>query len=107
MDDFSNYIVDSSHLPYQPENDLEAIEADLKNKYDVDGFNGVVVLVEYWTSQMHLYNLRYKQAESNVIAEVILRFLESLVIAKETFEYEYLSLLKDDVRLFIQKKRQG
>ena len=107
VDDFSNYIVDSSHLPYQPENDLEAIEADLKNKYDVDGFNGVVVLVEYWTSQMHLYNLRYKQAESNVIAEVILRFLESLVIAKETFEYEYLSLLKDDVRLFIQKKRQG
>ena len=104
VEGFSNYIVDSSTLPYQPENELEAIEADLKKKHDVSGFNGVVVLVEYWITQMEQYNLRYKQAESNAIAEVILRFMETLTFANDTFEYEYLSMLNEKVSLFIQKK---
>ena len=104
MDGFSNYIVDSSTLPYQPENDLESIKTDLKKKYDIGGFNGVVVLVEYWIGQMEQYNLRYKQAESCAVAVVIMRFLETMTFAKESFEYEYLSLLKDYVSMFIPKK---
>ena len=104
VDGFSNYIIDRSTLPYQPENDLVAIDADLKKKYDVGGFNGVVNLVEYWIVQMGQYNLRYKRAESNAIADVILRFLNTLTFVEDTFEYEYLPMLKDDVCTFVSKQ---
>lgn len=104
VEGFSNYIIDRSTLPYQPENNLEAIETDLRKKHDVGGFNDVVALVEYWITQMEQYNLRYKQAESNAIAEVILRFMETLTFANDSFEYEYLSVLKDDVCTFVNKK---
>lgn len=102
VEGFNSFIVDRSSLPYDPENNLEEIKLDLKRKYEGGGLNALECLVKYWRDKMDQYNLRYKQAESNAIAQVIIGFLKSLSFEKGSFEEEYLELCIDDIKRFIQ-----
>lgn len=103
VEGFNNYVVDRDTLPYEPENNLNEIEEDLKKKYAEGGVNSLDGLVKYWLDQMAAYNLRYKHAESNAIAEVILAFLRSLSFDKSTTDAVYLSLLIEEVERYTKK----
>lgn len=97
VEGFNDYLVDRDTLPYEPENDLNEIEDDLRKKFASGGFNAVDRLLTYWLEQMAQYNLRYKHAESNAIAEVILAYLRSLSFEEGTIEADYLSLRIEDI----------
>lgn len=103
VEGFRNNVLDASKLPYQAENDLNAIESDLNKKYSSGGLDALDILLKYWIEKMELYNLRYKQAESNEIAKVIQSFLRSIQMAKGSFEEEYLKLRMEDISHFIQQ----
>ena len=107
VNNFNDFILDRATLPYEAENNLEDIKADLTRKYNKGGLSTLDMLVKYWIDVMLGYNLRYKYAESNAIAEVILCFLQSITTVKGSFEEEYLPLLIEDVRMFIIKKKQN
>lgn len=102
VESFDNYIVDSSTLPYLPENDLKEIESDFKKKNEDGDLVSIEVWVRYWMEQMEGYNLRYKCAEADAIAKVILKCLHTLTCAQGSSEKEYFSLLSDDVKKFIK-----
>jgi hypothetical protein len=102
VDGFNNYIFNCASLPYEPENNLNKIEEDLKNKFKNGSIDAISGLVKYWVDQMQLYNLRYKQAESNAIASVILSFLQSLSFPQGSIESDYLALIIEDVKPFVQ-----
>lgn len=97
----SYFVLDSSSLPYEPKTDLKLLEITLKNKYNSGGLATLDGLVEYWIEQIEQLNLKYMKAESNAIAEVILFFLDTLSYAHDTFEYEYISLWKEKLTLFV------
>lgn len=103
VEGFNNFIVDRNALPYEPENDLDEIKADLKNKFTLGGLNAVDALVKYWTEQMTKYILRYKHAESDAIAREILSFLHHLSFEEGSTEADYLSLLIEEVEQYILK----
>lgn len=102
VEGFNSYIVDSSTLPYQPENDLKAIEKNLNDKYASGGLEAMDVLVKYWIDQMEQYKLRYKYAESKAIAEVVLSVLKTIKSEPNSFEYEYIKLRIEDVTRFLE-----
>ena len=102
VEGFNNYVVNRDTLPYKPENNLNEIEEDLKKKFALGGLNLLDGLVKYWLEQMSTYNLRYKHAESDAIARVILAFLRSLSFDEGTIEAEFLSLRIEDVEHYIR-----
>jgi hypothetical protein len=102
VEGFNNYVVNRDTLPYEPENNLNEIEEDLKKKFALGGLNLLDGLVKYWLEQMATYNLRYKHAESDAIAGVILAFLRSLSFEEGTIEAEFLSLRIEDVEHYIR-----
>lgn len=101
VDGFISFIVDRATLPYEPENDLVAIVEDMRIKFLSGGVNELDILLKYWIEQMEKYNLRYKHAESNAIACVILSFLQSLVLPVGSFEEEYLAFRKEEIGKFV------
>lgn len=98
VESFGNYVVDSSSLPYQPENNLSAIDADFRNKYATGGLDSVEGLYKYWKERILQYKLRYNIAESKAIAETIIQFLLTLSFPKNSLENEFLSLMLEEVR---------
>ena len=102
VEGFRNNIFDATKLPYQPENDLEAIVDAINKKYTEGGLEALDVLLKYWLEQMHQYNLRYKHAESDALARVIVDALQVFEI-KDSFEKEYLALRIDEFKSFIHK----
>lgn len=101
VEGFGDYIVDRASLPYEPENDLDNLVKDLSQKFDDGGLSAMDSLLKYWIEQMERYNLRYKHAESNVIAKSILSYLQTLSFDEGTFENEYLSLRIDEISRFV------
>ena len=102
VEGFRNNVFDATKLPYQPENDLEAIVDTIYKKYTDGGLETLDIFLKYWIEQMHQYNLKYKHAESDAIARAIVDTLQTLDI-KDSFEKEYLILRIDDIKSFIQK----
>lgn len=102
VEGFCNYVVDRSTLPYLPENDLEEIRNSLQKKYIAGGLDALFSEIHYWTEKMLLYNLRYKHQESSAIAQAIYDFLNSIQMDDNDDDNTYLSLLLEDVKLFIK-----
>jgi hypothetical protein len=101
VEGFRNNVYDATQLPYQPENDLEAIVDAINKKYIEGSLETLDILLKYWIDQMHQYNLKYKHAESDAIARKIVDALQTLDI-KDSFEKEYIVLRIDDIKSFIQ-----
>ena len=101
--DLENYIVDSSTLPYQCENDLTALGVELQNKYVSEGLDGLDGLIEYWLGRMRQYNLHYKKAESDAVARKIVDVLNTIFPTGRAFEDEYIPLRIKEVELFYTK----
>lgn len=105
--DFMHFVYDRSRLPYQPENDLSAISSDLNNAFLKGGLPSVDRKIDYWKSRMDDYKLRYMSAESNAIAGVLYSFLTELPPYKDdSFEKEYMTVLIDDIRLYLGKTEE-
>lgn len=102
VEGFRNNIFDATKLPYQPENNLDAIVEAINKKYTEGGLEALDVLLKYWIEKMHQYKLRYKHAESDAVARVIVEALQALDI-EDSFEKEYLILRIDEIKSFIQK----
>lgn len=102
VEGFFNNVFDPTNLPYQPENDLKVIADAIEKKYTAGGLEALEIFLKYWIEQMHQYNLRYKYAESDVVAKVIVDALQALNI-QDSFEKEYLVLRIDEIKSFIQK----
>ena len=103
VEGFRNSVLDASKLPYQAETDLDAIVSDMNKKYSLGGLDSLDIILKYWIERMELYNLRYKLAESNEIAKVILTYLQSIRVVNSSFEAEFLALRMEDISYFIQK----
>lgn len=102
VDSFRNSVFDASALPYRPENDLDEIVNTINKKYSDGGLDSLDNYLKYWIDLMHQYNLKYKFAESNAVAKVIVDALQTLDI-QDSFEKEYLTLRIKDIDYFIQK----
>ena len=102
VEGFRNNVFDASQLPYQPENNLGAIADAINKKYTEGDLETLDVLLKYWIEQMHQYNLKYKYAESDAVAKVIVDALQTFDI-KDSFEKEYIVLRIDEIKSFIKK----
>lgn len=103
ISDFNNYVVNRETLPYQAENDLEAISNDLRKTYESNGFDALDMRVGYWIERMEQYKLCYKHAESNSIANTILGFIQGIILNHESFEEKYLLLRIEEIKTFLQR----
>lgn len=101
VEGFRNNVYDATKLPYHPENNLEAIADAINKKYTEGGLEKLDILLKYWIEQMHQYNLRYKHAESDAVARIIVDTLQRLDI-KDSFEKEYIVIRIDEIKSFIQ-----
>lgn len=104
VEGFGNYIVDSTTLPYEAENDLDKLVKELRQKFDEGGLSALDSLLKYWIEQMEKYNLRYKHAESDAVAKSMLTYLQTLSFTKGTYEDEYLALRIEEINSFIQSE---
>lgn len=104
VEGFNNYIVDRTTLPYEPENDLDNLIVELRNKFEAGGLSALDSLLKYWIEQMDKYNLRYKRAESNAIAKALLAYMQTLSFTKGSFEDEYLALRIEEIGRFVQSE---
>ncbi len=101
VEGFGNYIVDSSKLPYEAENDLDTLVHELKQKFEEGGLSALDSLLKYWIEQMEKYNLRYNRAESDAIAKSMLTYLQTIPFDKGSFEDEYLALRIEEINRFV------
>lgn len=101
VEGFGNYIVDCSTLPYEEENDLDALVKELGQKFEEGGLGSLDLLLKFWIERMEKYNLRYKHAESNAIAKAMLSYLRTISIEVDTFEGEYLALRIEEIGRFV------
>lgn len=102
IEGFRNNVLEATQLPYQPENNLEEIVDAINKKHTEGGLEALDVFLKYWIEKMHQYNLRYKHAESDAVAQVIVEALQALVM-ENSFEKEYLDLRIDEFKSFIQQ----
>lgn len=98
--DFLNLVHDSSSLPYQPVNDMEAIRRSLDLQYGEGGVDKADIQVKYWMEMMDKYEQRYMRAENDLIASVLISFLESLSFPAGSIEDEFIKLRIDDIKRY-------
>lgn len=101
VSEYFNYIRDKNDFPYQPINNLDQIKENLNKKYYSGGINGLNEITEYWIGRMNQYNLQYNKEESNAIARVVLNYWEQLPPTNDSYEKEYVDIVKDSLTFYL------
>lgn len=99
--DFFGCVYDKRSFPYKPINDLGKIEEELNNKYLAGEVTGLISLTEYWMGEIEKYNLRYNKLESRAIARVLRDFWNRVPAFDDSFENEYIALLKESWKPYL------
>jgi hypothetical protein len=99
--DFDVYVFDKATLPYTPINDIKQIETGLKAKFQKDGYNGLVNLIDYWINEIEKYEQKYNLQECDAIAKTLLEVLDQIPVSSIVFEKDYLDLMRDDVKRYV------
>lgn len=97
---FNTYVVNKA-ADYTPINDTKQIESELKAKFQKDGYNGLVRLLDYWINEIKKYEQKYNKQECDLIAKTLLDVLDQIPVSDDTDEKTYLDLICVDIRRFV------
>lgn len=100
--EINTYVVEKATLLYTPINDTKQIETELKAKFQKDGYNGLVCLLDYWMNEIKKYELKYNNQECEAIAKTLVGTLDQIPIPDNTDEKDYFDLMCADIKRFIQ-----
>ena len=99
--EFDDYVVDKTSLPYAPINNLKQIETELIAKFQKDGYNGLVCLLDYWINEIIKYEQKYNKQECKAIGQTLLNVLDQVPVSDASDEKTYLGLMRVDIERFV------